>query len=194
MCPSALNRAATACVEPLAVGRRQDHRARRARARPRIASDRREQRLRLQHHPRPAAERHVVHDPVPVGREVPQVVHRERPAARARSPGRRSPPPAAPRTIAGKIVTMSIFTASGQLRPARSSARSAPPADRPRCAAPPGRRSTQMSVRPAESGPRRAAASTTSRLRSIGPSTARHLADQRVRRCRCTSQPTRSCR
>ena len=37
--------------------------------------DRPHQRLRLHHHARPAAERRVVNDPVPIGRLVAQVVH-----------------------------------------------------------------------------------------------------------------------
>ena len=64
-------------------------------------------RLRLQHHPRPAAVRHVVHDAMAIGREVAQVVHLDRRACRARSRGRRSRPPSACSIIAGKIVTMS---------------------------------------------------------------------------------------
>src|SRR3954468_1631676 len=60
--------------QSLAVGRGQDHRRWRA---PLLANpvDRRKQRFGLQHHPRPAAKRHVVDDPVPIGREIPQVVH-----------------------------------------------------------------------------------------------------------------------
>ena len=71
------------CVEaaqPLRLGlrearplrRRQHDRQRRPRSAS-IASSARKHRLRLQHHPRPAAVRHIVHHPVPVGREVPQV-------------------------------------------------------------------------------------------------------------------------
>ena len=64
-------------------------------ASPRVARDvlhRAEQRLGLHHHPRPAAERHVVDDPVPVGREVAQVVHRDvDDSPRSMRPRRRRP-------------------------------------------------------------------------------------------------------
>ena len=55
--------------QPLAVRRRQDDRRRLRPAPPRIRSTAAKERLRLQHHPGPAAKRHVVHDPVPIRRE-----------------------------------------------------------------------------------------------------------------------------
>ena len=58
--------------------------------------DRAKQRLRLHHHPRTAAKRHIVHDPVPVGREVAEVVDRHVQHAPLDRRARRSPPPAAP--------------------------------------------------------------------------------------------------
>ena len=62
--------------EAPALRARHDHRRRLPARRPDVGQ-RAEERLRLQHHPRPAAERRVVHDAVPVRREVAQVVDRE---------------------------------------------------------------------------------------------------------------------
>jgi hypothetical protein len=59
--------------EPPSIRRRQDHGSRRA-ALLTDTLDSAEQRLGLQHHPRAAPERHVVHDPVPVGRTLAKVV------------------------------------------------------------------------------------------------------------------------
>ena len=62
----------------------------------RMCSTAREQRLRLQHHARPAAERHVVDDAMPVRREIAQVVHADVQQPARRSRARQSLPPAAP--------------------------------------------------------------------------------------------------
>ena len=60
--------------EPFALRRRQDHRERRA-ARRLDRVERAEDRIRLQHHPRAAAVRHIVDHAMPIGREVAEVVH-----------------------------------------------------------------------------------------------------------------------
>jgi hypothetical protein len=55
---------------------RQHNRVRRPALAPNVV-DRGKERLRLHHHPGPAAKRHVVDDAVPVGREISQVVNRD---------------------------------------------------------------------------------------------------------------------
>ena len=74
MCPSPLNRSASPCAKRSPSGVVSTIASGVPRSR-RDVLDRREKRLRLQHHPGPAAKRHVVDDAVPVGREVAQVVH-----------------------------------------------------------------------------------------------------------------------
>ena len=60
--------------QPTALRRREQHRPRLAARRADVLG-RAKKRLGLHHHARPAAIRHIVDDPVPVGREVPEVVH-----------------------------------------------------------------------------------------------------------------------
>ena len=165
--PSALRRSASACVKRRPSGRRQYHRAGVA-ARGTNRLHRPKERLRLQHHARPAAKRHVVHDAMPIGRVVPKVVHRDvehsaldrapdHPLAQRRlhhrgedgddvdfhrgaSP-RRPPSP----SLAGAPAPLRSRPHS--LRAVRRHCQfsRAPPADRPRCATPPDRRDTDVS-------------------------------------------------
>ena len=74
MCASRLNRCAVSCVNRGPCGDVSTT----VSGWPRVGLDRVERpehRVRLQHHPRSAAVRHVVHDPMAIGREVAQVVH-----------------------------------------------------------------------------------------------------------------------
>ncbi len=98
-----------ACVNAPAGRRQQHHRIRRAAPRAN-RRERREERLGLHHHARPAAERHIVHDVMLVGREVAQVVDDDVQQPAVPAPGRprlRSRPAS---TIRGKIVMTSNFT------------------------------------------------------------------------------------
>ena len=127
--PARSSRSARRMREPLAVAATSgSRRAGAAARRPGCASTARKQRLRLQHHARPAAKRHIVHDPVPVGREIAQIVHADIQHARRRSRAPMMPSASPPSTIFGKIVTMSIFTAC--VLTGRFEIQSIPPADR----------------------------------------------------------------
>ncbi len=75
-CPTPASRRASACVNARPAGDVSST----SLTGPRVLAyplDRGKQRLRLHHHPRPAAERHVVDHFVPIVREVPQVMHND---------------------------------------------------------------------------------------------------------------------
>ena len=180
--------------QTLAVGRRQDHRLGTGPALLPDPIDGGEQRLRLQHHPRSTAKRHIVHHAMPVGGEIPQVVdaHVDQPATdRPSDHSLRQWPFHHSRKDGDDIDLHSCVNGGAPPCPFPTRFNSSSPGGGSTtitCDA--GSTVTQI---PATSGIRISPAppAITSWLRSIGPSTAMTLPTASPPRVR-TSQPTRS--